>query len=275
MKRIKILLLIISVLVAVIVDTDSISANPSEGAQERNGDIFDDWGISRTRAFGEDGFYQISEITFRPVIAFESLGEHTDLAHSLGEQFITEYPNQIQRAEAIFRFVRDRVNYTTDIDQFNHEEYAQNADELASIIVQNRAGYGDCEDSTVLLAIMYKGAGYRSAIAVGPGHTAAMVYLPDYKKAAVIFQLDGESGWVWAEATAKNNHLGWAPKEVISTELAGYEISEEPIAPVEPLTEPSAVTTINRKGTSSLPFPLIGVIVLLWLLPLFCRRRAR
>ena len=275
MKRIKVLLLLISVLVAVIVATDNISANPSEGFQETNGDIFDDWGISRTRAFGEDGFYQISETTFRPVIAFESLGENAGLAYSLGEQFITEYPNQIQRAEAIFRFVRDRVNYTTDIDQFKREEYAQNADELASIIAQNSAGYGDCEDSTVLLAIMYKGAGYRSAIVIGPGHTAAMVYLPGYKKAAAIFELNGEPGWIWAEATGKKNPLGWVPKELINAELAGYEISAEPIAPVEPLTEPSPVTTKTSKGTSSLPFPFIGVIGLLWLLSLFRRKRAR
>ncbi|GAH45380.1 unnamed protein product, partial [marine sediment metagenome] len=74
-----------------------------------------------------------------------------------------KYPGRFQRAEAVFRFVRDRVKYTPDIDQFDYEEFAQNADELASSIDQNGVGYGDCEDSAVLLAVMYKGAGFRSA----------------------------------------------------------------------------------------------------------------
>jgi len=60
-----------------------------------------------------------------------------------------------------------------------NDEFAQNADELATIIAQNRVGYGDCEDSAVLLAVMYKGAGFRSAIAIGSGHTAAAEAIKD------------------------------------------------------------------------------------------------
>ena len=71
-------------------------ATPSADFYERGDDVFDDWDISRTRAFGEDGFYQISETTFRPVIAFESLGENAALAYSLGEQIATKYPDRIQ-----------------------------------------------------------------------------------------------------------------------------------------------------------------------------------
>ena len=167
------------------------------------------------------------------------------------------------------------MNYTSDIDQFKYEEFAQNADELASAIEQNGFGYGDCEDSTVLLAVMYKGAGYRSAILVGPGHTAALVYLPDYEKATALLELEGETGWVWAEATGGNNQLGWLPKEFIDVELAAYEISAEAITVLEPPTAPSTVVTKNGKGGSSFPFPFFGIIALLWLLPLFRRRRTR
>jgi len=220
----KVLLGLILILVAGLATTGYALATPSAGFYERDGDVFDDWEVSRTRAFGEDGFYQISETTFRPVIAFESLGENAALAYSLGEQIAAKYPDQIQRAEAVFGFVRDRVNYTSDIDQFEYDEFAQNADELAMVIEQNGIGYGDCEDSAVLLAVMYKGAGFRSAIVVGPGHTAAFVYLPDYKKATALFELEGETGWIWAEATGKNNPLGWIPKEFIDVELAAYEI---------------------------------------------------
>jgi len=262
-------------MVAGLAATSYVSATSSAGFTEMDGDIFDSWGICRTSATGKDGFYQISETAFRPVIAFESLGESAALAYSLGEQIARKYPDQLQRAEAVFCFVRDRVNYTPDIDQFPYEEFAQNADELATSIDQNGVGYGDCEDSTVLLAVMYKGAGYRSAIMVSSDHTAALVYLPGYKKTTVVFELEGEPGWVWAEATGKNNPLGWVPKKLINAKLAAYEISAEAIAPVKPSTAPPTAIAQTGGGASTQPFSFIGIIGLLWLLPLFRRRRAR
>lgn len=273
MKRIEVLLSLMLVMVAGLTATSYVSATPSAGFTEMNGDIFDSWGICRTRASGEDGFYQLSEAAFRPVIVFEGLGESADLAYSLGEQIAREYPDQVQRAEAVFCFVRDKVNYTPDIDQFPYEEFAQNADELATIIDQDGVGYGDCEDSAALLAVMYKGAGYRSAIMVGSGHTAALVYLPDYKKATAIFELGGESGWVWAEATGKNNPLGWVPKEFINARLAAYEISAEAIAPVKPSTAPPTAIAQTGGGTSVQPFSFISIIGLLWFMSLFRRRK--
>ena len=254
--------------------TGYAAATPSASFYERDGDVFDDWEISRTRAFGEDGFYQISETSFRPVIAFESLGENAALAFGLGERMAAQYPNRIRRAEAIFSLVRDRVNYASDIDQFGYEEFAQNADELARVIEQDGIGYGDCEDSAVLLAVVYKGAGFRSAIVVGPSHTAALVYLPEYRKATALLELDGETGWVWAEATGRNNPLGWVPKEFINVELAAYEVSGEAIGEIEPTTTPATAITKASGGGGIQPFPFFGVIGLLWLISLFRRRHA-
>jgi len=273
-NKIKVLISLLLVLLAALAATGYASANPSAGFREVNGDIFDDWEISRTRAAGEDGFYQISKTGFRPVIAFESLGEEADLAYSLGKQMADKYPDRLQRAEEIFRFVRDRVNYVPDADQFKHDEFAQNADELATTIEQDGVAYGDCEDSAVLLAVMYKGAGYRSAIVVGPGHTAALVYLPEYKKAS-FFELEGESGWVWTEATGRNNPLGWVPKEFINVKLAAYEVSAEAIVPAKPTTAPLTAVTKTGGGTSSFPFPFLGIFGLLWFISLFRRKRAR
>jgi len=253
-------------------------AFPSEGFQERGGDVFDDWEICRTRAFGEDGFYQITETTFRPVIAFESLGENAASAYSLGQQIADEYPDLVPRAEAVFRFVRDGVRYTPDIDQFDYEEFAQNADELAAAVDQNGVGYGDCEDSAVLLAVMYRGAGFRSAIAIGEEHTAALVYLPEYNKATAFFELDGEGGWVWAEATGRNNPLGWAPKEFLNVMLAAYEVTDEVIATVEPPQEPSTAVVPGAGGGGggfSMPFPFFGIIFFLWFISSSFRRRRR
>jgi hypothetical protein len=254
-------------------------ASPSESFSEKNGDVFDDWEVCRTRAFGEDGFYQLTEATFRPVIAFESLGENAAIAYRLGEQFADEYPDPIQRAEAIFSFVRDRVRYTTDIDQFAHDEFAQNADELAAIIEEGRAGYGDCEDSAVLLAVMYKGAGYRSAIIIGEEHTASLVYLPDYTQAPVLFEVEGEPGWVWAEATGRNNPLGWTAKEYLDVKLAAYEITGEEIVNEEPTAQPLvAVAQTGGGGGGGIfltRYAFFGIILLLWFIPSLFRRRRR
>jgi hypothetical protein len=269
MKRFGVLLSL--ALLAGLAATGYAWATPSTGFHEVNGELFDDWQVCRTRVFGDDGFYQVSETTFRPVIAFESLGENADLAYNLGEQFAAKYPDEVPRAEKIFQFVLDRVQYTPDIDQFNLDEFAQNADELINTIEQNGVGHGDCEDSAVLLAIMYKGAGYRTAIALAPSHTATLVHLPEYEKAAIVFELDGESGWVWAETTGQNNPLGWVPKDFVNVRLAAYEISEEEAAPVEPTKAPAVATAGSGGGTSSLPFPFFSIIALLWLIPLFRR----
>jgi hypothetical protein len=256
-------------------------ASPSDNFTEKNGDVFDDWEICRTRAFGSDGFYQISSDTFRPVIVFESLGDNAAEAYQLGERFSQDYPDPIKRAEAIFSFVRDRVRYTTDIDQFSRDEYAQNADELAAVIGEGRAGYGDCEDSAVLLAVMYKGAGYRSAIVIGEEHTASLVYLPDYSQAPALFELNGEPGWVWAEATGRNNPLGWTSKEFLDVRLAAYEITSEAIATSGPPVPPLVAVSEGSSGDGGgggffIPIPFFGVIFFLWFISsLFGRRRRR
>lgn len=275
MNRIKILTILLIVLLAGLAATGYASASPSTDFYEKDGGVLDDWGVYRTTAVGEDGFYQLTESGFRPIIVFESLGEEAGLAYALGEEIVAKYPDEFQRAEAIFHFVRDRVQYTSDTDQFNYDEFAQNADEMAVAIQNDGIAYGDCEDSTVLLAVMYRAAGYRSAIVVGPGHTATVVYLPGYTKASSVFELDGQSGWIWAEATGKNNPLGWAPKDVINVNLGAYEITDEVIRPAEPPKAPSTAVTKNGGGggSSGQPFPFFSIFIFMWLLSLFRRKR--
>jgi len=286
MKRIGVLLGLIVFILAAVVTAGYAWASPSEGFYERSGDIFDDWEICRTKSFGADGFYQITETGFRPVIAFESLGEEADLAYSLGEQIAAKYPDPLQSAEAVFYFVRDRVEYTPDIEQTEseNEEFALNADELATAIVEDGIGYGDCEDMAVLLAVMYKAAGLRSAIVLVPEHTAALVYLPEYNKATAFFELEGEPGWVWAEATGRNNPLGWVPEQYRSIEIAAYEIFAEipayeipadGVAPLTPPTAPAKAIAGTGEGVSHRPFSFLSIIGLLWFMSLFRRRRRR
>ena len=146
-------------------------------------DVYDDWNICRTNGDGLDGFFQRVGDRFEPVIAAESLGQNADRAYVRGMQFAQEYPSIAQRAEAIFAYARDGVRYTSDYSQFGYPEFAQNADELADVLQHDGIAHGDCEDYAVLLGVMYLGAGLRSAVVLAPEHAAALVYLPDYRKA--------------------------------------------------------------------------------------------
>lgn len=282
MKRIAIIISLAFILLSGLTGAGYAWASSSQGFYEVDGEIFDDWVVCRTRSFGEDGFYQVTPTDFRPIIAFESLGENADIAYSLGQEFAEEYPDPIRRAEAVFNYVRDRVRYTTDIDLFGYEEFAQNADELASILAKNEVGYGDCEDSAVLLAVMCKGAGLRSAIAIGEGHTAALIFLPDYKPATAFFELSGEVGWIWAEATSRVNPLGWVPDEFLYGDVAAYEVTEEALArakeaPRPEVTEAQTNVGVGDGGGSnvSMLFPFVGVILFLWFISSLFRRRKR
>ncbi len=281
MKTIYIVLILGIVLTLTAINP--VFAIPSSEPTEKDKDRYDDWNVARTRPYGEDGYFQhISRQDFRPVIVFESLGGYQDIAYKIGEEFAAQYPNRQQCAEKIFCYVRDRVHYTSDIDIYNVEEFATNADELAQTIEKEGRTCGDCEDMAILLAVMFKGAGFRSAIVVVPGHAAAMVHFdpPGYKKANVDWAFKGESGWIWAEATGRNNPLGWTPEDLTSEEIWFYEISVE-----EPnLEEPPFSNTVHLEGESKasgaggtfLPFsPFLSILFIMYLLSALSRRGKR
>ena len=249
-------------------------AVPSTNFYEKSGEIFDDWDVCRTNAAGEDGFFQVSKAGFYPIILSESLGENADSAYHIGQQFAKDYPDIQQRAEKIFVFARDKVRYTPDADQFDFKEFAQNADELATAIEDKGFTYGDCEDYAILLAVMYKGAGFRSAIVLASNHAAALVYLPEYKKTNQTLSVDGESGWVWAEATGGNNPLGWMPERFMGgAELGVYEVEDKAITEIEPHGKSRTTVTPSGGSTGIHISPFFSVLAMMWLISLFRRRR--
>ncbi len=273
MRKLTVFLVVLMVVSMQVVPVGICFAWPSSDFYEEADNIFDDWHVCRTNACGEDGFLQIKKTKtggeFRPLIPYESLGKYIDTAYRLGEQFADKYPDRHQRAERIFKYVRDRVQYTPDIDQWDRKEYAQNADEVANIIQKDGIAYGDCEESAILLAVMYQGAGYRSAIVVCPNHTAALLHLPDYEKASEQFRLDGEPGWIWLEATGKTNPFGWFPKGQVEEPILGREIfpdehidlwqppekEEVPPTPTPPPTPPPPPTPTPPPTPPPRPMP--------------------
>ena len=240
-------------------------------------DIFDDWDVCRTNAAGEDGFFSItSETDYDPVIARESLGENIDRAYLTGAKYAQEYPDINQRAEEIFIFVRDSIKYTSDKSQFGVPEFAQNADEMAHIILEGKAAYGDCEDYAVLLSVMYKGAGLRSSIILTREHAAAAVFLPDYRRSAQVLTINGETGWIWAEATGGNNPLGWIPEGYARKVVLAMEVTDEALfAEAPPDKELVTVTRKEGGGFDDIPVPsFFTILAILWLLSSFQRRRS-
>ncbi len=252
----------------------AVLSAPTGNFYKEGGDVFDDWDICRTRAYGEDGFFRVDGETFEPVIAAQSLGINADIAYQRGVEFLREYPDPTQRAEVIFAYVRNRVRYMSDSSQFGYVEFAVNADELLSVVDQDGVAYGDCEDYAVLLGVMYIGAGLRSAVVLAPEHAAALVYLPDYPHANRFLTLHGEPGWVWAEATGGNNPLGWMPEQYMRTGLLAYELRNQGLVLEELPDKP--VTTITRhtsRGFALPVSPFFLVVFLLWLISAVGRRR--
>lgn len=242
-------------------------ASASDNFFEMNGDIYDDWGISRTRAVGQDGFLRVSSTGFTPIVAYESLDEDVDLAWEIGTRFARKYPNKAQRAEEIFYFVRNNVRYTSDLDQFGLDEFSQNADEVMGSIESDGLALGDCEDSAILLAVIYKAAGYRSAIVLMPGHVATLVHLPEYKRASRKLAFNGEDGWVWAEATGATNPLGWVPESLTSNNMMAKEITTYGLTAQNDST---GVVTVQNKASTGISrnnlFGFLGPIGFLWLM---------
>ncbi len=277
MKKIKALTFTVLAFILMILLVSPALAAPSEEFYEYGGEVYDSFDICRSRFTGEDGFLQLTEYGFDPIIVRESLGENIDVAWELGQAFSDKYPEPNQRAQYIFNFVKNKVVYTSDMDEFGREEFAQNADELAEAILENGPSPGDCEDSAILLAVLYKAAGFRSAILLTPGHAAALVYLPDYNKTAHVLTLEGEAGWVWAEATGRTNYLGWFAPSLTDEPMVARELSEEAVLQKELTYE---VTTVQRRSSEGgFSFggisPFFIVVFVLWLLSSMRRRPAK
>lgn len=247
-------------------------ATPSGNFQVRDGEKYDDWGICRTQCGGDEGFFQVDEAAFRPAIAFESLGGLTDMAWELGENFAERYSDRNQLAKRIFRHVRDHVTYTSDVTQFGYAEFARNADEVAREMESEGTSQGDCEDYAILLAVMFKAAGFRSAVVLAPEHAATIIHFPDYSGANVFWDFKGEEGWIWAEATGRKNPLGWTPPKLMRSDLLAYEIGEESIFDAEmkskKLNSSEGGGQIFFGGSS-----FLSMLLFLWLLSLLGRRR--
>jgi len=217
-------LFIIIVFLLAVFSLKEVSGLPSGGVypptftKGADGYWYDSWGFNRNRYSGEKGYL--------PNIAYETLdgilGNNKELAYSIGEQLKTNYPNRLERAEQVLRYVQRWTEYGYDRDNVIVEgvpqsEWAWNADEMAHAFnpTTGTVAIGDCEDMAFLCATIYIGAGFDAAIIEAPGHCALLIWLPEYPHATVYWDIrDGRGhGWIWVEATGPNNPLGWTPPD--------------------------------------------------------------
>ena len=222
-----------------------------------NGDWFDSFGFDRNYYGGSDGFL--------PNVAYESIGTYKELAYSIGERFKANYPQTVERAEAILKYVQRWTNYGYDSDNIfinssgmqspggkPQDDFAWNADEMAHMFNETTGAVaiGDCEDMAFLCSTLYLAAGFDVVLVSPTGHVALMIWLPDYSNANYYWDIgDGRGeGWIWVEATGKNNPLGWTPPDFSDGNFDVYQLSVSTIynvnyAPQDPQSTDSVTVT--------------------------------
>lgn len=257
---------------------NEVNAIPSEHFTQRDGYWHDDWGINRNYYGGSDGYLQN--------LASETLGANRELAFSIGESLRSIYGDEYEVAVSILKYVQTWTVYGYDsenvfVDGVAQDEWAWNADETAHAFNETTgvSAIGDCEDLAFLCATLYEGAGIDSAVVDAPGHVACLIWLPDYPNANFYWDIiddDRGYGWIWVEATGKNNPLGWTPPDFEDGDWAAYLVSTL-TPPVEPTSNPDSDPTHNPLpeylSNFQTALPIIGIAVVAYLITILGMRR--
>jgi transglutaminase-like putative cysteine protease len=103
-----------------------------------------------------------------------------------------DYVGEIER---VFRFVRDEIRYTLDI---NGVETLQTPEATLAI------GHGDCDDKATLLAALLEASGHHTrfhAIGLAPGELSHVF----------VETLIGDNEWIALDPTELDAEVGWTP----------------------------------------------------------------
>lgn len=264
MKHMRYLILFLLLCNLTVAFVKTANAVPASGFSQQNGDWYDNWGIDRNDA----GYYGTIP-GYIPNLAHETLGNNKELAYSIGQQFETQYPDKVNRATAILKYVQTWTEYGYDSDNFirngvAQDEWAQNADEFAHAF-NTSAGVkaiGDCEDMAFLCGTIYVGAGFDAAVIDAPEHCALLIWLPEFSNANDYWDInDGKGqGWIWVESTGSSNPLGWTPSDFEDGAWTAYPIANSSEFVAEP--EGFQPTSVSTSDGSSIPgFPLESIVI--------------
>ena len=277
MSIIKCIILLLLLCIPIGTLNSTVSGYPASSfTKEGTYDWYDNWGIYRTYYGGSNGYL--------PNLASETLGENTELAYSIGEQFQDNYPSKTSRAVAILKYVQEWTEYGYDSDNVfrdgvAQDEWAWNADEMAHAFNEatGAIAIGDCEDMAFLCGTIYVGAGIDAAIIDAPEHVALLIWLPEFSNADIYWDLpndDRDAGWIWVEATGESNPLGWTPPDFEDGGWTAYPIGASDFIPeAQPDTsQPSLIDWIDIDFDLLLA---VGFVILSVLLALARAKRRR
>ncbi len=234
---------------------------------------FDNWGIDRTYYGGAHGYL--------PNLATETLGENKELAYSIGQKFLADYPTKTDRAVAILKYVQRWTEYCYDSENEAitrarggpQEEWAINADEMAHAFNENTGivALGDCEDMAFLCGTIYVGAGFDAAVIDATDHCALLIWLPEFSNANSYWDLPNDNrdaGWIWVEATGGSNPLGWTPPDYQSGGWTAY-----PIGDLEFVAEPEPTESTSSSIDMEVLIAIAGIVISIILALLRARGR--
>jgi len=241
--------------------TKTARAFPASSFYQQNGDWHDNWGIDRNDA-GTNGQFP----GYLPNLAYETLGNNSELAYSIGQWFLNNYPSRTDRAVAILKYVQTWTYYAYDSDTFSRngvpqDEWAQNADEFSHAFNQTTGtkAPGDCEDMAFLCGTIYVGAGFDAAVIDATDHCALLIWLPEFSNANDYWDIgDGRgTGWIWVEATGSSNPLGWTPPDFEDGGWTAYPISNSS----QFVSNPEGFQPNTESAPTSTDLDTLGTIV--------------
>ena len=259
--------------VSVLTLSQAAKGFPASSFNLQNGDWYDNFGIDRNYYAGPHGYL--------PNLAAETLNENKELAYNIGERFHTEYPDKVNRAVAILKYVQTWTEYGYDSDNVvrdgvPQDEWAWNADEMAHDFDETTGvkAIGDCEDLAFLSGTIYVGARFDAAIVDATDHAALLIWLPEFSNANNYWDLpndDRDAGWIWVEATGSSNPLGWTPPDFENGGWTAYPIGSLDFVAEPVPTQPTS--TGFPSMDSDVLIIIIGIVLSIILALMKARRR--
>ena len=109
----------------------------------------------------------------------------TELAEKLKDSYSGTDRTGQDFAQFVLAFGQINYDYAYDYVQYynNDDQFSEKVDIWAYSGQTIFSRYGDCEDTSILIAAIYKKLGYESAVMVLPNHMALSVCLKDYTNA--------------------------------------------------------------------------------------------
>lgn len=142
------------------------------------------------------------------------------------------------KAQFILAFTQ--INFTYAYDSYQYGDGNTSAEYWAYSTETIWAGAGDCEDTSILTAVLFKAAGLKSGVYLVPGHAIAAIALDGYDATAI-------------EIDSNYSGYGVMSKDVDGTVYYGCETTAELYLPVGRITQSATVsgTVYNFCNTSA------------------------